>query len=368
MAKPRMTKRPLALRPAATPASSSTAQPGVAGASTSTPTPPVPARTSRRDILAVIADLETERESRVVCYATSDRKGQETQIGNDALPILYEHLASVGKVDRLDLLIYSRGGDTLTGFTLANSLREFGAKVAVLVPFRANSCATLIALGADEIVMGPFGELSPIDPSITTPHGPSIDQGGQPVFIPVSVEDVANYFALARNEAGLNEPEHLAQVFGYLSQRISPLALGAVYRAREQIGMLAEKLLGLHMSSPADRDRITKVLTRELLSHDYTLGRREARSTGLPVVDAPPKQADLMWEIYEWLAAEMRLGEPFLPQPGTVASTRALLVSRTRKSGFVSSYSITKTTQTMANGQRQDVTKADVTSEGWRTI
>lgn len=352
----------------AAPAPAVLAQPGVVDPSVVTPRPPVAPAPSRRDIKAIIEELERERESRIVCYATSDRKGQETQIGNDALPVLYEHLAGIGKVDKLDLLIYSRGGDTLTGFTLANSLREFGTHVAVLVPFRANSCATLIALGADVIVMGPFGELSPIDPSITTPHGPSIDQGGQQTFLPVSVEDVANYFALARKEAGLTEPEHMAQVFSHLSQRVSPLALGAVYRAREQIGMLADKLLSLHMSSQEQRDRISKVLTRELLSHDYTIGRREAKSIGIPVVDAGATEGNLMWEIYQWVAAEMQLSEPFIPQSGTITSTRAVLASRSRKSAFVSSYSITKTTQTLPNGQRQDVTKADVTAEGWKTI
>jgi Serine dehydrogenase proteinase len=317
---------------------------------------------------AVIAELEGRRRSRLVCYATSDRKGQETQIGNDALPVLYGALAEIGKVPRLDLLLYSRGGDTLTGFTLANALREFGTSVSVLVPFRANSCATLIALGADEIVMGPFGQLSPIDPSITTPHGPSIDQGGQQTFLPVSVEDVANYFALARNEAGLSSEDHMAQVFGHLSVRISPLALGAVYRAREQIGMLADKLLSLHMTDDARRKRIAQALTRELLSHDYTLGRREAKILGLPIVDAGPDEASLMWEVYEWMAKEMQLSEPFLPQPGTVVSTRGLVLSGTRKSGFVSSYSITKTSQTLSGGQKQDVTKAEVVGEGWKAI
>jgi len=36
-----------------------------------------------------------------------------------------------------------------------------------LVPFRANSSATLLALGADTIILGQQGELGPIDPSMT---------------------------------------------------------------------------------------------------------------------------------------------------------------------------------------------------------
>ena len=182
----------------------------------------------------------------------------------------------------------------MTGFTLANALREFAEAVHVLVPFRAHSCATLIALGADSIVGGPFAQLSPIDPSITTPHGPTIEQGGEVKFLPVSVENVANYFELARREAGLKEEQHLAAVVGYLCERISPLALGAVYSAREQIGMLATKLLSLHMSEKEKIDRIVRVLTRELLSHDYLIGRREAQAIGLPVIDATDREATLM--------------------------------------------------------------------------
>ncbi|MBU0734226.1 MAG: hypothetical protein KKG10_08760, partial [Proteobacteria bacterium] len=45
-------------------------------------------------------------------------------------------------------------------------LREFCEKLAVLVPFRAHSAGTTLALGADEIVMGPLGELGPVDPSV----------------------------------------------------------------------------------------------------------------------------------------------------------------------------------------------------------
>lgn len=355
-------------RPSSTPSTRQPSPPGVAPASLTTPNPPQVASNAVRDIDEVIRELEASRSSRVVCFATSDRKGQETQIGNDALPVVYEHLAAIGTVPQLDLLLYSRGGDTLTGFTLARALREFGGRISVLVPFRANSCATLIALGADDVVMGPFGELSPIDPSITTPHGPTIDQGGQQAFIPVSVEDVANYFALARKEAGLATAEHMSEVFGALSARISPLALGAVYRAREQIGMLADKLLSLHMGEPARREPIIKALTRELLSHDYTLGRREARAIGIPAIDAPASDGALMWEAYEWMADAMKLREPFIPTVGTVTSTRGLVLSRSRKSGFVSEYSVSKVTQTLQSGVRQDVTKAEVIAEGWKSL
>lgn len=173
----------------------------------------------------LLAELEQLRQSKVICYITGDREGQAVQIGADALPILAQHLSRVGKTPKLDLLIYSRGGDTLTGFALANALREFGEVISLLVPFRAHSCATLIALGTNNIVAGPFAQLSPIDPSITSPHGPTLEQGGTTQFVPVSVEDVAHYFALARKEAGLDNEHSMAEVLAHSTDRVNPLAL-----------------------------------------------------------------------------------------------------------------------------------------------
>jgi len=297
---------------------------------------------SRKDL---ISELEKSRGSRVICYFTGDRKNQEVQIGDDALPVMAQHLSDIGKVSKLDLLIYSRGGNTLTGFALVNALREFGDVIDVLVPFRAFSCATLISLGANHIVAGPFASLSPIDPTIATPHSPTIEQAGQLQFLPVSVEDVANYFQLARKEAGLKEEQYLSEVFSHLTQRVSPIALGAVYRAREQIGMLASKLLNSHMMNKESTDRIIQQLTRELLSHDYVISRREAGSLGLPVVDATTQEASLMWSIYEDIARELTLNEPWnwekelqATQPRT--ATRAVIESCNLKHIFTSIYQI----------------------------
>jgi hypothetical protein len=191
-------------------------------------------------------------------------------------------------------------------------------------------------------------------------------------FLPVSVEDVANYFALARNEAGLKEEAHLSAVLGHLCQRVSPLALGAVYRAREQIGMLAEKLLGIHTNDKAKIEGIVKKLTRELLSHDYYIGRREARSIGLAVTDAGSQEADLMWRIYEDVAEELRLNEPWNweneaqgNQPKVVS--RAILQSTGIKHVFTTTYQIKRVSIQQA-GQKVESLQIKCLDEGWKRI
>jgi len=325
--------------------------------------------TTRKEI---IEKLEQIRGSRLICYATGDRKDQETQIGEDVLPWFSQHMSRIGPVEQVDLLLYSRGGNTLTGFALCNALRQFCKRLSVLIPFRAHSCATLIALSANEIVMGPFGQLSPIDPSITTPHGPTLERDGKVSFLPVSVEDVANYIQLAKKEVGLQQEEYLATVLTHLSQRVSPLALGAVYRAREQIGMLATKLLKLHLGEGDRIERIVKQLTRELLSHDYVIHRREGREMGLPITEADGELAELMWNVYEDVAAEMRLSEPWNPekevrggQSAKRSNIRAVLESRELKHVFESTYEI-KRVSIVQQGTKMEGLNTITLDEGWR--
>jgi ClpP class serine protease len=114
---------------------------------------------ARAERKALIQHIEELRGSRVVVYVTGDRPPWGAQIGNDAIRPLYDHLRQLGHVEALDLFIYSRGGDIDVPWRIATGLRNTAAKWSVLVPFRANSAATLLALGADEIVMGPQAEL-----------------------------------------------------------------------------------------------------------------------------------------------------------------------------------------------------------------
>jgi hypothetical protein len=78
--------------------------------------------------------------------------------------------------------------------------------------------------------------------------------------------------------------------------------------------MLATKPLRLHVSDGPTIDTIVKQLTRELLSHDYIVTRREAKAIGLPISDAPDPIAQAMWKLFEDVATEMQLASPWNPE------------------------------------------------------
>lgn len=66
----------------------------------------------------------------------------------------------------LHLLLCSPGGDGETAIRLARMGQAAGDRLVVVVPEMAKSAATILALGADDILMGPTSDLGPIDPQI----------------------------------------------------------------------------------------------------------------------------------------------------------------------------------------------------------
>src|SRR5215472_11239872 len=66
----------------------------------------------------------------------------------------------------IDFVIHTPGGLVLAAMQIARAVEAHKAKVTVYVPVYAMSGGTLIALAADEIVLGEFSVLGPIDPQI----------------------------------------------------------------------------------------------------------------------------------------------------------------------------------------------------------
>ncbi len=271
----------------------------------------------RSERIALLRWLEKKRKSKVIAYMAGDRVGLETKIASDVHPIFYDHLNEIGRQERIDLFLYTAGGLTNSAYALVNMIREYCDHLGVIIPFKSLSGGTLIALGADEIIMTRMGQLSPIDPSITTPFGPQVMVPGKPSpeWIPISVEDVVSYINLARNEFGIKDEEGMTKVFDRLSQTVNPLALGSVNRVREQIEFLGITLLNRHSSDEEKNRRIVDTLIRGRYSHDYIISRREAKDViGLNVLDVNQDFESKVIELFRHYQAVMDLNVPFHPE------------------------------------------------------
>lgn len=269
----------------------------------------------------IIGRIEQLRGSRVITYATSDRQGPiNARVAMDIIPIISAQLRLIGKTDKIDLVLYSAGGDTMVPWRLVSMIREYCNQFSVIIPYKAHSAATMISLGADEIIMSDMSELSPIDPSTSNVFNP-VDPQNPQNRIPISVEEVMSYFDLAKNKFGIKSDEELTKIFNKFVEStpsIHPLALGNVNRTHNLIKLLAKRLLRSHVEQlkEVEVEGIIKFLTEELYSHQYYIGRKEAREElGIKtVIYADKELSDLMTEIYEEYAREMKMRDSWNPE------------------------------------------------------
>ncbi|MFA6547400.1 MAG: hypothetical protein WCT11_00455 [Candidatus Magasanikbacteria bacterium] len=273
------------------------------------------------DKKTLIKQLEDSRGSKVVTYITSDRPGPvNARIAMDIIPIFSRQLRQIGKQQKIDLFLYSSGGDTMVPWRLVSMIREYCDNFSVLIPYKAHSSATMISLGADEIVMSDLSEISPIDPSTANVFNPTDPQNLQNK-IPISVEDVMAYFHLAKDKFGIKSDAELTSIFNKFveaSPQIHPLALGNINRTHNLIRMLAKRLLKSH-KTPMREDEINKVVddfTEKLYSHQYFVGRKEAKEDlGLKsVVYADDVLSKSMTDLYDVYKAEMELDKMWVPE------------------------------------------------------
>jgi hypothetical protein len=270
---------------------------------------------ARQSRLEYINEIGRRRKSAVICYITGDRENLSTRIAPDVIPAFYRHLEMLPKQKRIDLLLYTRGGDVLTPWRLVQLIREYTPEFCVLVPHRAYSAGTLICLGADEIIMGKMGELGPIDPSVVNAYNP-VDPCNPSARVPVNIEDVYSYLALAGEITKL-DADALWRVFSILAEKIHPLALGNVHRNYLLIRSLAHKLLDLRRCSLCRENvqRIVDYLTEKLYAHNYTITRREAvEEIGLPVYYPDEELERIIWLLYDDFSRELQLADPFDPK------------------------------------------------------
>jgi len=273
------------------------------------------------DKKSLIQQIENSRKSRVITYLTSDRQGPvNARIAMDIVPVMSKQLRAIGKTQNIDLFLYSSGGDTMVPWRLVSMIREYCDKFSVLVPYKAHSAATMISLGADEIVMSDLSELSPIDPSTANVFNPSDPQTPQNK-IPISVEDVMAYFDLAKNKFGIKEDVELAKIFNKFVEsnpQIHPLALGNVNRIHNLIRLLAKQLLKSHKSpmGEIEIEKIVDYFTEKLYSHQYFIGRKEAKNDlGLKTVfNTDGTLSKAMSDLYEEYKKEMDLGALWNPE------------------------------------------------------
>jgi hypothetical protein len=258
---------------------------------------------------ALYKQIEADRGSKVIAMVTGDRNGLQTQIAGDAVEPFVSLLDVIGPTKKISLILDTHGGQTSAAWRLINLVRSFGDEIEVIVPTKAMSAGTLMALGADAIVMTKQAALGPIDPSLSNhPLNPVVN-GNQ--FVSVSAEAVRGYLDEVKKD--LQDPSALAEVWINLANQIHPIVLGEIFRLGGQIRSMAKALIQSQVKDEAVQDKIINLLCSDSGSHDYTINRRYAADIGLNIVKPSAEVYEILSKITKSYHAELKTLEPYNP-------------------------------------------------------
>jgi ClpP class serine protease len=253
--------------------------------------------------------LEKLRNRKLIVYVTSIRPNLSSSMAADAILPLIDQIKNIPEnCKEIDFLIISNGGDPITALRMMSILRERFDKITVLIPYVAYSAATILALGADEIIMHPFSNLGPVDPQLTINKKNEIGQNENLHF---SSEDLRNYINFVKNDIKIKKPKELVNALESITKEVGVLNIGGAKRSQQLSLELSKKLLKTHMKDKQKVKKIAKSMNLSYYHHGYAVSRKEAHDLGLNIINPEKELEELLWNIWENFKLEMKCDYAF---------------------------------------------------------
>lgn len=205
----------------------------------------------------------------------------------------------------LHLMLDTPGGDGEAALRMLRSMHSRCSSLAVIVPNQAKSAGTLLAMGADEIIMGPMSDLGPVDPQFQLPDT------GELVGAKTIIDAV---------QRASEQVEKAPDTYAFHAALLSNVTGLMVERSKDAIArtqaLVAEVLRCASSRNETQvkelQARLHKALVEETSDHHTSLGPEEADAHGLPVriLDPASRQWQLIWRLWaKYFSAQARFYE-----------------------------------------------------------
>ncbi|RMG67979.1 MAG: hypothetical protein D6710_10735 [Nitrospirae bacterium] len=220
----------------------------------------------------MIAKIEKQRGSRVILLI--HRQETMSLLGFPLLRYIDIHdseevIRAIHMTDPdvpLDIILHTPGGLVLASYQIAHAIKLHPGKVTVFVPHYAMSGGTLIALAADEIVMGEHAVLGPVDPQI----------GEFPAASLLKIIE----------KKPISEIDDRTLVLADVGRK-------AIEQLQKQVYFL------LKDRYPDEKAKeLAKMLSEGRWTHDYPITAEEARKLGLNVNTEMPEEIYQLMSLY----------------------------------------------------------------------
>jgi Serine dehydrogenase proteinase len=214
------------------------------------------------------------------------------QIFPPNMTYLEELIFDCEKTKPLHVLLASPGGDGETAIRMVRSMQTRCSELTVLVPDMAKSAATLLCLGADNILMGPAGDLGPVDPQFQI--------GGRSL---ASAKEIVA--AIDEAERRVKESPETFPLFAGLLSDVNMLMVEQARSALDRTEALVREALSCcETRSSKDVNTLTVALKAPLIdepkSHSAVIDVKAAQKFGLPAepYDPASEEWQRVWELW----------------------------------------------------------------------
>ena len=209
-----------------------------------------------------------------------------------SIPLFEETLFDADPNQDLHVLLRTPGGDGEAALQLAHQAQARCRELTIIVPDKAKSAGTLLALGAHHILMGPTSDLGPIDPQFQGSDGRLVAAKTIIAAVNNALEQVAErpetlmlHATLLADTTSIDVQEAHNALAHAGAQLRTALACNSV-RKSDDIESLAQKL--------------TDPLIGEPQSHGAMVSADRAIDLHLPVQKLSPQsdQWKMIWQLW----------------------------------------------------------------------
>jgi len=220
-------------------------------------------------------------------------------------------IASLPAQAPVDVVLSSHGGCIDTAYVIARTLGRRQAHAAIFVPLCAKSAATLVALVDNELVIGPLGELGPIDAQFDRKRQAdfsarcselavlkAVDQAGE-VSVDLfeeALRRIVNGSGMTAFDGAAKAADLVGELMGRVYGQLDPVRLAEAGRALEVATEFGSRVLRRYRPE-ISADQACKLLQRLTYGypcHGFPLDLEELIELDLPARAAEGVEADCL--------------------------------------------------------------------------
>jgi hypothetical protein len=248
--------------------------------------------------------MELRKRPLLVLYY-APHEGQGEMIENDVEDIYREFRERGWSRDRkhpnLDVLIHTLGGNPDAAYRIAQILRDFSFNVIFLVPEFAYSAGTLVCLCGNEIRMGAYATLGPIDITVGDIELASIEH-----FKRFAIDCCKEVLEMLHHHGAEGETDVESNLLVEMTKQVRATQIGLFYRETDLTRQYARRLMLDYMfAASQNKQHLSDSISAELLhgfaSHDFALDYHMCKRLRMLVSEMREEESERTKKVVEIL-------------------------------------------------------------------